>query len=1055
MALRWTFLLVLTPLLAAQELTDPDLDLSGETREKNIFQVVPGTLEISSTSIKLNWTCRPPDTCQDIWAKCRLEDDYSSSCEAEEVKGQERLYGWKGTFTCPPLQPFTPYSVTISMPPSTILFTRIYRTKETVPDAPEDLQLDPSTGSLGWKALPSCKGEIIGYQLNITARRAQDGSFIDFQQVTVNQSVTQYTPPAQAAGSTYVVTVQGLTAAGAGPASVLEFQSYISDECQRPKWDSRLKLTPDWQIYWKNEEVMLTCPKGFQPSFTHVKCLGENRPIHSWTSVYRGQWEGRDYKGDWIHVQSSVECLEMCQKPPWDSRLQLTPNQMIFKKNEEVMLSCPEGFQPSFSHVKCAGKGMSSTIRNPEYTGSWDRKNSRGNWIPIKSNVECLALTATCQRPHWDSSLQLTPDWDIYKKNKEVGLSCPMGSQPSFTRIKCLRQDQPISKWNNASRGVWHAMPRQGFWINIQSHVECIAVLEMCQRPQWDRELQLTPDQENFKKNEEVMLSCPEGFQPSFSSVKCAGKVLSSTDRKLYTDSWEGRDIRGNWIPIKSRVDCIDIRKVVPGTLEISSTSIKLNWTCRLPDTCEHMLAMCQLAEHSSAPCEAEEVKEEERLHGQEGTFTCQSLQPFTLYSVTISLPPSTILYSWLARTEETVPDAPEDLQLDPSTGSLRWKALPSCKGEIIGYQLNITTRSAQDGAFLQLERLRLNSSVTEHPLQEPRAGSTYLVSVRGLTAAGAGAASLRQFPTNSPDAPHPLGSSCRGARDVSPSQGTAVLPLRPLARPPEAEREHQLLVAATHDGAGPALEGACSGQPQPFNASRQPAAYLAALLNLTAPTDFVLGQGARGQGYHNAALRPGCSYTALLRLVRRSHQTETFTCVCYSFSLEPELVPLLGRMHVIIGVAVVIALLALGILLLFMLFRRKYNSSKTSETSSAIPLRRCRGGVCKLNTQIPVEELLEAVKSFKRAEIEAEQTEDESDNRHGAGRLREYQQLSSTLLHSCNAGKELCNQSKNRYKSIIPCKQSSPGLGTGTWTWLGSAGCWATVGASPAIQQS
>lgn len=46
-------------------------------------------------------------------------------------------------------------------------------------------------------------------------------------------------------------------------------------------------------------------------------------------------------------------------------------------------------------------------------------------------------------------------------------------------------------------------------------------------------------------------------------------------------------------------------------------------------------------------------------------------------------------------------------------------------------------------------------------------------------------------------------------------------------------------------------------------------------------------------------------------------------------------------------------------------------------------------------------------------------------------------QQLSSTLLHPCNAGKELCNQNKNRYKSIIPCKQSSPGSGSGSWSWL------------------
>lgn len=44
----------------------------------------------------------------------------------------------------------------------------------------------------------------------------------------MNQSVTQYTPPRQAPGSKYTVTVQGLTVAGAGSASLLEFQTYVS-----------------------------------------------------------------------------------------------------------------------------------------------------------------------------------------------------------------------------------------------------------------------------------------------------------------------------------------------------------------------------------------------------------------------------------------------------------------------------------------------------------------------------------------------------------------------------------------------------------------------------------------------------------------------------------------------------------------------------------------------------------------------------------------------------------------------------------------------------------
>ncbi|KAJ7400360.1 hypothetical protein BTVI_106262 [Pitangus sulphuratus] len=172
------------------------------------------------------------------------------------------------------------------------------------------------------------------------------------------------------------------------------------------------------------------------------------------------------------------------------------------------------------------------------------------------------------------------------------------------------------------------------------------------------------------------------------------------------------------------------------------------------------------------------------------------------------------------------------------------------------------------------MERLQVNGSVTEHRLPELGPGSSYVVSVQGLTAAGAGAASLWDY--QSTDNQHPLGISCHSVHDVSPSQGTAVLPLRPITS--EGAREHQLVVATTHNSS--VIEGACLGQPQPFSDSHQPfntshqlRAYMAAVLNLTAPMDFVLGNETWGQGYHNAALRPGWDYTALLRLVRRSPQ--------------------------------------------------------------------------------------------------------------------------------------------------------------------------------------
>uniref|UniRef100_A0A8C3KMF3 Fibronectin type-III domain-containing protein n=1 Tax=Calidris pygmaea TaxID=425635 RepID=A0A8C3KMF3_9CHAR len=413
----------------------------------------------------------------------------------------------------------------------------------------------------------------------------------------------------------------------------------------------------------------------------------------------------------------------------------------------------------------------------------------------------------------------------------------------------------------------------------------------MCQRPRWDPRLRLTPDQENYKKNEEVMLSCTDGFQPPFTHVKCSSEVQSTRDGKLVNrEVWRGRNTRGDWTRIQSRVECVEVLQVVSESLEISSTSIKLNWTCRLPDACQHMRATCQLQEHSSPPCEAEEVQGEEMLQGQEGTFTCPPLQPYTFYNITISLPPSTILFSWLVSTKET--------------GT--WIDAPFCPAAnpVSSPQLNITTRSAQDGTFLEMEKLQLSGSITEHRLPQHSPDSSYVVTIQGLTAAGAGAASLWEFQTKSSNTPHPLDISCRDVHDISPSHGTAVLPLRPIARPPTAAREHQLIVAVGHNST--ALEGACLGEPQPFNASQEPGTYMAAVLNLTGPMDFVLGNGTHGQGYHNAALRPGWHYMALLRHVHRSQQVPVMRGFCYA-GQHPA--PWRG---IVIGVVVLLVLLLL-----------------------------------------------------------------------------------------------------------------------------------------------
>ncbi|TRZ09862.1 hypothetical protein HGM15179_017260 [Zosterops borbonicus] len=657
-------------------------------------------------------------------------------------------------------------------------------------------------------------------------------------------------------------------------------------KCKAPLgWDPQLRFKPKKDVYALNEVVQLSCVGELVPSIPQIQCIS---------------------RGTQVLWNETATCKEACHQPQWDSQLQFNPNQTFYWVSEEVALRCFMNDTPPLATIRCANRTSPKSWKN-----AWEMLDISGTWHRLAENLTCTM--AKCSKPQWDARLQFSENEIEYPQNRELTLTCPKGLGLSFPMVKCTKEFQGVSSGKPVYVDAWWSRNSPGAWTRIERDVLCTG----CQRPSWDSRLQLAPDKENYKKNEKVNLSCPKGFQPSFTHVKCSSKYQNNNNgTRVYKEFWNGRNSGNDWLPIQSSVECVEVLRVDPDTFEISSTSIKLiklHWTCRFPDACRGTRAMCRLAAPPSPPCGPEELNGEQMLHGQEGTFTCSPLQPFTEYSVTIDFPPNTTLFSWLFTTEEAVPDKPEELWLDPDRGSLRWNSLPSCNGEIIGYQLNITARNAGDSSVLETERLRLNGSVTEHRLPEHRPGSSYAVTIRGLTAAGAGAALMREFPTGSSG----KAIGCRGARDISPSQGTAVLPLRPIARPSEAAREHQLIVATTHDAS--VIESICSGQPQLSNAST----YLAAVLNLTAPTDFVLGDGSRGQGRHNAALRPGCDYTALLLLARLSPQAEKFTCVCYSFSVGAG--QTVGQWHgIVIGLVVLLAVVLVAAVILWFVLSRK-----------------------------------------------------------------------------------------------------------------------------------
>ncbi|XP_037758375.1 uncharacterized protein LOC119566615 [Chelonia mydas] len=298
------------------------------------------------------------------------------------------------------------------------------------------------------------------------------------------------------------------------------------EKCPKPSWASALRFEPDKMYYSREEPVTLSCPEGFEPSHPVITCTGRGN---------RSVWN------------ETAACLEKCKAPEtWDTRVQFALEQQFYSQGDSVKWSCPAGYRPSQPVIRCTrrrnqsvwsgiaactgfcttagnlppsvsaassrtefvvGERVWVTCRPEQYEGppAWmqcTETAGRVEWDT--SHVSCVEK---CPRPQWDPRLRFVPDRPFYGLNEEMTLSCPWGSQPSPSVIRCVRRGQTWSYWARWDRGTWRPTP---------GNVTCPG---MCN--DWVRQVDFDPAQTEFGVGAEGRVTCRQQFQQNSFNVTC------------------------------------------------------------------------------------------------------------------------------------------------------------------------------------------------------------------------------------------------------------------------------------------------------------------------------------------------------------------------------------------------------------------------------------------------------------------------------------------------------------------------------------------------------
>ncbi|XP_041436650.1 complement decay-accelerating factor-like [Xenopus laevis] len=312
---------------------------------------------------------------------------------------------------------------------------------------------------------------------------------------------------------------------------------------------------------------------------------------------------------------------------------------------------------------------------------------------------------------------------EYYDPFESVTVRCMEGYSATRETISCLRNAM-FTAWSNS--------------------VPCT---EQCKKSDLSRDpnVQLVPPQDYYPPNTEVSVRCPLGYKPSRDTITCK----SAQDKNVWDVTVPFRCVEQCAKPtgpginsLSPNKDFYDLGESVTVTCAPGYQSVSDVIRCRknkthsywnVPDPCIDQCLLSQINGINRTGVEQEYYDPEESV-------TVRCMEGYSAMRVTIKCMRNGASTSWDNRVPCTgKTDFTQYPSIINNNNTLKWR-LSETHGVLTGYQLNMLVW--KENTVIEEESHQFPPNVTEYRIPM-EADTNYMVTVRGLTAAGPGEASV------------------------------------------------------------------------------------------------------------------------------------------------------------------------------------------------------------------------------------------------------------------------------------------------------------------------